>query len=91
MNKKLLHYSIYALFGLLTLFGIFKAKSWGDEKSYHLPLAKDINFEMVLDESSNYSSAYAPLPYFIGNLIYRVSGSVTTLRLLNWVIALITF
>jgi len=61
---------------LLTLYGIYRTLSFGDEEGYHSPLAKNITWQMIFDRNSSYSSAYTPLPYLIGHAVYRIIPSL---------------
>lgn len=78
--------------GLICLFcfiAIFITPSYGDELNYHYPLAQQISFKQIVDPHSNYSSAYMPLPYLIGNIFLRMFNSLLTLRILNYLIFLL--
>ena len=41
---------------------------------------------MVLDPNSSYSSAYTPVPYFLGHVFYRIHPCLLTVRILNAII-----
>jgi len=75
---------------LLLTIGIIKTPTWGDELNFHAPLAQNISWEKIIDADSNYSSAYTPLPYIIGNLFYRIKASLYTLRIVNGLVYILT-
>lgn len=57
-----------------------------DEINYHYPNAKYFSFERITDPNSEYSSAYTPLPYLFGKIILSIYDSITSLRLVNFVV-----
>lgn len=65
---------------------IFITPSFGDELNYHYPLAKNISLKTIIDSNSDYSSAYMPLPYLIGNGVLRIFNSLQALRILNFIV-----
>lgn len=79
---------MFALEAAITLYGVYRTPSYGDEANYHFPLAKNITWQMIVDGDSDYSSAYTPLPFVIGHVVYRVFPSLYALRLLNWLVVL---
>jgi hypothetical protein len=77
-----------AITGLITLavVGIIETPVWGDEKHFHIPNAINFSFERVVSPDSDYASAYAPLPYLMGYMVWQIYPSYFTLRLLNLLI-----
>ena len=67
---------------------IFTTPFWGDEIIYHYPTTANISFPNIIHNSPSYNSAYTPLPYILGSLIYKINNSLYALRLLNYVIFL---
>lgn len=65
---------------------IFITPSFGDELNYHYPLAKNITFKKIISPGSDYSSAYMPLPYLIGNGVLRIFNSLQALRVMNFIV-----
>lgn len=82
--KKYLVYALMGMIGLFCFVAIFITPSFGDELNYHYPLARQISCKQILDPNSDYSSAYGPLPYLIGNVFYKIFPSLYTLRILNY-------
>ena len=78
----------FLVLALVTLIGVFKTPLWGDELEYHFPLVLSISWKTILDPHSTYSSAYAPLPFFMASLVHRALPSLYAVRFLNWLVAL---
>jgi hypothetical protein len=68
---------------------IFITSICGDEQRFHYPLTQTITLKQVVAADSNYSSAYTPLPYFIGKIALLIVDSVIVLRLLNFFVFII--
>lgn len=83
-----LSFRLLAIFFVLCLLAIFISDLDGDERRFHMPNAKNISLDRVLNPDSEYSSAYTPLPYFLGNAALKVFDSIISLRLLNFVVVL---
>jgi hypothetical protein len=80
--------AIMVTIGLFCLTSIFIAPSYGDEQLYHYPMVQSISFGQASDPHSDYSSAYTPLPYVIGRLAFMLGGSLTAVRMLNFLVFL---
>lgn len=89
-KRKIVIYSLFIILGIMTIYGVFATRSFGDEAHYHYPLARNFTSNMLFNENSSYSSAYTPLPYIIGHGIYMIIPSLYVLRLLNWLVVLLT-
>ncbi|MBK9282728.1 MAG: hypothetical protein IPM51_00200 [Sphingobacteriaceae bacterium] len=74
---------------LSTFIAIFLTPCWGDEKYYHYPNVANISVSNIIDRNSSYSSAYTPLPYVLGSILYEINDSIYLLRILNYLILLI--
>lgn len=74
---------------VLCFVAIFITPSFGDELNYHYPLAKNITIKTIVDPGSDYSSAYMPLPYLLGNVLLRLFDSLLALRILNFIVFLL--
>lgn len=68
---------------------IFLTPTWGDEQRFHYPLAQTISLKQVVAADSNYSSAYTPLPFFIGKIALLIFDSLIVLRLLNFIVFIV--
>jgi hypothetical protein len=79
---------LLAIIFVFCLLAIFISDLGGDERDFHMPNAKNISFDHVLNPNSEYSSAYTPLPYFLGNAALKVFDSIISLRLLNYIVVL---
>ena len=77
-----------AAISLLCFVSIFIAPSYGDEQLYHFPMVQHVSLSQVLDAQSDYASAYTPLPYVIGKFVFKISGTLTAVRMLNFLVFL---
>ena len=89
-RKNIIIWILLAIEVCITLYALITMSSWGDESAYHAPLAETINWHSIINSHSNYSSAYTPLPYLIGNIFYKIWPSLYMLRLLNWLVVLMS-
>jgi hypothetical protein len=88
----LMKFTIWVMAFVVCIFcfiSIFITSICGDEQRFHFPLAHTISFDQMVAPDSNYSSAYTPLPYFIGKIALSIVDSVIVLRLLNFFVFII--
>ena len=85
-QQNYLYFFIVITIVSLIILGMIKTPTFGDEKNFHLPLIKNINWSMIFDLDSNYSSAYPPLPYLLLKFFYKIHPSVFTIRIINFIV-----
>lgn len=85
----LLYIILIISISLMVFVSIFIAIPYGDEINYHYPNANYLSIERIIQPDSKYSSAYTPLPYLLGNIVLSIKSSITSLRILNYLIFLL--
>ena len=87
---RLLYIILFLSLFVFSVISILVVPVWGDEKIYHLPNARNCDLQSVLRLSSGYSSAYTPLPYFIGSIALQVYPDCVSLRVVNLMVCILT-
>ncbi|MDR3610675.1 MAG: hypothetical protein P4L27_08940 [Ignavibacteriaceae bacterium] len=85
---RLIHIPIFLLL-LYCFVAIFFTPICGDELFFHYPNTQNISFSQIINNHTTYSSAYTPLPYILGSVVYKINGTIYVLRLLNYLILII--